>query len=67
MKDISSINNGVKTGPSNRKGEGTSKAQIGKLPLSNWGGREEIFFKKSKNKDKYQGKTDGRQGNGGSK
>jgi hypothetical protein len=43
MKGISTINNGVKTGPSNGKGEGTSKGQIGKLPLSNWGGREEIF------------------------
>jgi hypothetical protein len=34
-KDISTINNGVKTGQSNGKGEGTSKGQIGKLSLSN--------------------------------
>jgi hypothetical protein len=34
-KDISTIKDGVKTGPANRKGEGTSKGQIGKLPLSN--------------------------------
>jgi hypothetical protein len=30
-------------GPANGKGEGTSKGQIGKQPLSNGGGREEIF------------------------
>jgi hypothetical protein len=40
--DISTIKDGVKTGPANGK-EGASKGQIGKLPLSNWGGREEIF------------------------
>jgi hypothetical protein len=34
-KDISTIEDGVKTGPSNGKGEGTSKGEIGKLPLSN--------------------------------
>jgi hypothetical protein len=27
------------------KKEGLSKGQIGKLPLLNWGGREEIFFR----------------------
>jgi hypothetical protein len=42
-KDISTIKDGVKTEPANEKGEGVSKVQIGKLPLSNWGGREEIF------------------------
>jgi hypothetical protein len=42
-KDISTIKDGVKIGPANGKGEGTSKGQIGKLPLSNWGGREGIF------------------------
>jgi hypothetical protein len=42
-KDISTTKDGVKTGPANGKEEGTSKGQIGKLPLSNWGGREEIF------------------------
>jgi hypothetical protein len=34
-KDISTIKDGVKTGLANGKGEGTSKGQIGKLPLSN--------------------------------
>jgi hypothetical protein len=34
-KDISTIKDGVKTGPANGKGEGASKGQIGKLPLSN--------------------------------
>ena len=34
-KDIITINDGVKTGPANGKGEDTSKGQIGKLPLSN--------------------------------
>jgi hypothetical protein len=33
--DISTIKDGVKTGPANGKGEGASKGQIGKLPLSN--------------------------------
>jgi hypothetical protein len=42
-RDISTIKNGVKTGPANRKGEGTSKIHIGKQPLSNGGGKEEIF------------------------
>jgi hypothetical protein len=65
-KNINTTKDGVKTRPTNGKGEGTSMGQIGKLPLSNWGGREEIFLK-SKNKDKCQGKTDGWQGNGDSK
>jgi hypothetical protein len=65
-KNINTTKDGVKTRPENGKGEGTSMGQIGKLPLSNWGGREEIFLK-SNNKDKYQGKTDGWQGNGDSK
>jgi hypothetical protein len=30
-------------GPTNGKGEGTSKGQMGKLPLSNRGGREGRF------------------------
>jgi hypothetical protein len=34
-KDMSTLKDGVKTEPSNGKGEGTSKSQIGKLPLSN--------------------------------
>ena len=34
-KDISTTKDGVKIGPANGKGEGTSKGQIGKLPLSN--------------------------------
>jgi hypothetical protein len=34
-KDMSTIKDEVKTGPANGKGEGTSKGQIGKLPLSN--------------------------------
>ena len=34
-KDMSTIKDGVKTGPSNGKGDGTSKGQIGKLLLSN--------------------------------
>jgi hypothetical protein len=34
-KDISTIKNGVKTGPANEKGEGASKSQTGKFPLSN--------------------------------
>jgi hypothetical protein len=42
-KDISTIKDGVKIEPANGKGEGVSKGQIGKLPLLNWGGREEIL------------------------
>jgi hypothetical protein len=34
-KDISTIKDGVKTGPANGKGEGASKGQLGKFPLSN--------------------------------
>jgi hypothetical protein len=34
-KDISIVKDGVKIGPVNGKGEGTSKGQIGKQPLSN--------------------------------
>jgi hypothetical protein len=34
-KDISTIKDGVKTGPANGKGEGAFKGQIGKLSLSN--------------------------------
>jgi hypothetical protein len=34
-KNISTIKDGVKTGPANGKGEAASKGQIGKLPLSN--------------------------------
>jgi hypothetical protein len=34
-KDISTTKDGVGIGPTNGKGEGTSKGQIGKLPLSN--------------------------------
>jgi hypothetical protein len=34
-KDISTIKDGVKTGPVNGKGEGTSKRQISKPSLSN--------------------------------
>jgi hypothetical protein len=34
-KDISTIKDGIKTGPANGKGEGTSKGQINKLSLSN--------------------------------
>jgi hypothetical protein len=34
-KDISTIKDGVKTEPANGKGEGMSKGQRGKLPLSN--------------------------------
>jgi hypothetical protein len=34
-KDISTIKDGVKTGPANEKRGGTSKGQIGKPPLSN--------------------------------
>jgi hypothetical protein len=33
--DTSTIKDGVKTGPTNGKGEGTSKGQIGKLLLLN--------------------------------
>jgi hypothetical protein len=43
--DISTIKDGVKTGPSNGKGKDTSQGQIGKLPLSIWGGRGGIFKK----------------------
>jgi hypothetical protein len=42
-KDISTIKDGVGIGLAKGKGEGTSKGQIGKLLLSNWGGREGIF------------------------
>ena len=41
--DISTIKDGVKTGPSNGKGKDTSQGQIGKFPVSNCGGREGIF------------------------
>jgi hypothetical protein len=34
-KDISTIEDGVKIGPVNGEGQGTSKGQISKLPLSN--------------------------------
>jgi hypothetical protein len=34
-KNISTIKYGAKTRPANGKGEGTSKDQIGKQPLSN--------------------------------
>jgi hypothetical protein len=34
-KDINTTEDGVKTGPASGKEEGTSKGQIGKLPLSN--------------------------------
>jgi hypothetical protein len=34
-KDMSTIKDGVKIGPINEKGHGTSKGQISKLPLSN--------------------------------
>jgi hypothetical protein len=42
-KDISTTKDGIRMGPANGKEEGTSKGQIGKQPLSNRGGREEIF------------------------
>jgi hypothetical protein len=42
-KDMGTIKDGVETGPTNGKGEGMSKGQIGKQPLSNGVGREEIF------------------------
>jgi hypothetical protein len=34
-KDINALEDEVKTGPASGKEEGTSKGQIGKLPLSN--------------------------------
>jgi hypothetical protein len=34
-KDISAIKDGIKTGPTNGKGEDTPKGQVGKSPLSN--------------------------------
>jgi hypothetical protein len=34
-KNINTTKDGVKTRPTNGKGGGTSKGQIGKLPLSN--------------------------------
>jgi hypothetical protein len=34
-KDISTLKDGVKTGPANGREEGTSKGHTGKLPLSN--------------------------------
>jgi hypothetical protein len=34
-KNINTTKDEVKTRPANGKGEGTSKGQIGKLPLSN--------------------------------
>jgi hypothetical protein len=34
-KDISTIKDGVKIGPANEKGQGTSKGQTSNLPLSN--------------------------------
>ena len=56
-KNINTTKDGVKTRHANGKGEGTSMGQIGELPLSNCGGREEIL--KSQHKDEYQGKIDG--------
>jgi hypothetical protein len=35
IKDINTTKDGVKTIPTNGKGEGMSKGQIGKSPLSN--------------------------------
>jgi hypothetical protein len=64
--NISTIKDGVKTGPANGTGEGTSKGHMGKLPLSSWGGREGMFLK-GRNKDEYQGKMDGQQGESDSK
>jgi hypothetical protein len=34
-KNINTTKDGVKIGPANGKGEGASKGQIGKFPLSN--------------------------------
>jgi hypothetical protein len=34
-KDRNTIKDGVRTGPANEKGEGASKGQMGKFPLSN--------------------------------
>jgi hypothetical protein len=56
-KNINTTKDGVKTRHANEKEGGTSKGQIGKQPLSNLGGREEIL--KSQNKYEYQGKIDG--------
>jgi hypothetical protein len=44
-KDMSTIKDGVKIGPVNGKGQSTSKGQVSKQSLSNWGGREESFLK----------------------
>jgi hypothetical protein len=44
IKDIGTTEDGVKTRHASGKEGGTSKGQIGKLPHSNCGGREEIFF-----------------------
>jgi hypothetical protein len=56
-KNINITKDGVKIGPASGKEEGTSKGQIGKLSVSDWGGREKIL--KSRLKDEYQGKIDG--------
>jgi hypothetical protein len=58
IKDTSTIKDGVKTRPVNGKGEGTSKGQIGKLPLLNWRWKRGDFLK-SKYQDKYQVKING--------
>jgi hypothetical protein len=39
-KNISAIEDGVKTGPASVRGKDAFKGQIGKLPLPNWGGKE---------------------------
>jgi hypothetical protein len=44
-KDISPTKDGVKTRPTSGKEEDTPKGQVGKSPLSNWGGREEMFLR----------------------
>jgi hypothetical protein len=44
-KDISTLKDGVKTWPTNEKEGGTSMGQISKLSLTNWGEREEYFFR----------------------
>jgi hypothetical protein len=64
-KDISTIKDRVKIGTANGKGEGTSKGQM--VNCHSQIEVEESGFLKSRNKDEYQGKIDGRQGDGDSK
>ena len=64
-KDISTIKDGVKTGPANGKERVRLRAR--QINCQSQIEVEERGFLKSRNKDEYQGKIEGRQGEGDSK